>query len=58
MPQGTAVEVLVSMPVRPEAVEHLAEVVNALNEALTGVGLWMDLVHGPQSVYLVLLRVN
>lgn len=58
MPEGTAVEVALTIPVRPESAENLAEVANALNEALVGTGLWIDLVHGPQSVYLVLLRVS
>lgn len=46
------------MPVGAQAAEDLAEVANALNETLAGVGLWADLVHGPRSVYFVLLRVR
>lgn len=58
MSEGLAVTVVLATPVKPELAEDLAEVTNALNRVLPGVGLWADLVHGARAVYLVLLRAS
>lgn len=52
------VKVLISVPVRAEAVEDVAQAVNALNNFLCARGLWVEVLGEADSAQFVLLALN
>lgn len=54
---GEKVEILLSVPLRREALEDVLQIANALNDCLGGEGIWADVVGEGENAHFVILRV-